>query len=103
MASIDLTSMSKAELQSLQKDVTKAIADFDDRQKRDALAKLEAQAREMGFSLAELTGAKKAKSTNPPKYRNPENAEQTWTGRGRQPGWVKDLLASGKSLDDALI
>jgi DNA-binding protein H-NS/nucleoside phosphorylase len=35
-----------------------------------------------------------------PKYANPENPSQTWTGRGRQPGWVRELLASGKRLED---
>ncbi|NLD54070.1 MAG: H-NS histone family protein [Burkholderiaceae bacterium] len=24
----------------------------------------------------------------------------TWSGRGRRPGWLKDALASGKTLDD---
>ncbi len=24
-----------------------------------------------------------------PKYRNPHNPEQTWTGRGKRPGWLK--------------
>jgi len=37
----------------------------------------------------------------PPKYRGP-NGEQ-WSGRGRQPHWVRDLVASGQRLDDCLI
>ena len=37
-----------------------------------------------------------------PKYRNPANAEQTWTGRGIAPTWVQTLKAEGK-LDAALI
>lgn len=31
---------------------------------------------------------KRGKSTLPPKYRNPSNPEQTWTGRGKPPAWV---------------
>lgn len=38
-----------------------------------------------------------------PKYVNPHNPEQTWTGHGRQPQWVKDHLAAGGSLQDLLI
>ena len=34
------------------------------------------------------------------KYRNPANAAQQWSGRGRQPQWFKDHIASGKSADD---
>ena len=37
------------------------------------------------------------------KYCNPEHPEQTWSGRGRQPRWVRELLATGKSLDDLTI
>ncbi|NNG21652.1 H-NS histone family protein [Telluria aromaticivorans] len=35
------------------------------------------------------------------KYRNPEDPTQQWSGRGRQPAWVKAWVASGKSLEDA--
>jgi DNA-binding protein H-NS len=37
-----------------------------------------------------------------PKYRNPTNPEQTWTGRGVSPTWVQALKAAG-TLDSALI
>lgn len=37
-----------------------------------------------------------------PKYRNPANAEQTWTGRGKPPLWALELKNAG-SLDSALI
>jgi DNA-binding protein H-NS len=37
-----------------------------------------------------------------PKYRNPANPEQTWTGRGVSPTWVQALKAAG-TLDAALI
>lgn len=100
MSNIDLTTMSKAELQKLRKEVDKAIDSFDARAKQDALAVLESKAKELGFSLSELTGSsKKAKSINPPKYRNPSNPDQTWTGRGRQPQWIKDAISAGENLD----
>ncbi len=37
-----------------------------------------------------------------PKYLNPANPEQTWTGRGVSPAWVQALKAAG-TLDAALI
>lgn len=100
---MDLNTLSLKELKKLRKDVDKTIANFKDRQKREALAELEKKAAEMGFSLAELTGAGKIKKVSAPKYRNPADASQTWTGRGRIPQWMKDFEASGKSRDDALI
>lgn len=29
---------------------------------------------------------------NPPKYYNPVNPEQTWTGRGKAPKWFRDCV-----------
>ncbi len=38
-----------------------------------------------------------------PKYRNPKNADQTWTGRGRKPKWVEEHLNKGKKLTSLTI
>ncbi|HKO72028.1 MAG TPA: H-NS histone family protein [Bradyrhizobium sp.] len=38
-----------------------------------------------------------------PKFRNADPPHQTWSGRGRQPHWMRDLLARGKSLEDVRI
>ena len=35
-----------------------------------------------------------------PKYRNPDQPSETWTGRGRQPRWLVAQLRSGKQIDD---
>ncbi len=37
-----------------------------------------------------------------PKYRNPADAMQTWTGRGVAPKWAAELRAAGQ-LDSSLI
>ena len=36
------------------------------------------------------------------KYRDPATGK-TWTGRGREPAWMREALASGKQKDDFLI
>lgn len=103
---IELESLSLKELRQLQKDVEAAIADFKDREKRRALAEVEAFARERGVTpadLAELLGRRGRKSLGAPKYRNPDKPDQTWTGRGRRPEWVNAHLAAGKTLDDLAI
>lgn len=38
-----------------------------------------------------------------PKYQNPKNPSETWSGRGKQPRWLKAQLRAGKKLDDLLI
>jgi len=37
------------------------------------------------------------------KYRNPNNPEETWAGRGKQPRWLAVQLRSRKMLDQFLI
>jgi DNA-binding protein H-NS len=35
-----------------------------------------------------------------PKYRNPENPEETWAGRGLKPRWLAAAIKGGKKLED---
>nr|WP_290428603.1 H-NS histone family protein [Defluviimonas salinarum] len=97
--------MSLKELKALQAQVTKKIDDYEERKKREALAAIKEQAQAMGFSLSELVEVEPVKKRKPaqPKYANPENRSETWTGRGRRPRWVEAALKAGKSLDDLAI
>lgn len=100
----ELEAMSRDELLTLKQDVDRALATHDDRKKAEARAAAEKAARDHGFSLDDLLSAqKKSAKKNPPKYRNPEDPRQTWSGRGRQPGWVKAALDEGRDLDDFAI
>lgn len=105
--SIDLEGLSLKELKKLERDVTTAISSYETRVRAQALAELDAKARELGFSLAELTGAEvRSKATRAPavaKYRNPENASDTWSGRGRKPAWFAAALAAGTDVSDLAI
>ena len=105
MADYILEALSLGELKKMQKDVAKAISTFEDRQKAEARAKVEAFARDLGFSLAELVGTemKTTRAAAPAKYRHPENPALTWSGRGRKPQWFVDALAAGKTARDLAI
>ena len=106
MTHIALTSLSLKELKQLQRDVERSIASYEDRQKSEARAKLEEQARAMGFTLAELLEGVEVKKTRAPaqaKYRHPENPAFTWSGRGRKPHWFVEALAAGKTPEDLTI
>ena len=98
MAGFNLEAMSLKDLRQLQKDLAKAISTYEDRHKAEARAKLEAAAKEMGYTLAELMGVE-VRATRAPavaKYRHPENAALTWSGRGRKPQWFADHISAGK-------
>ena len=47
--------------------------------------------------------AKRSTGKVPPKYRNPANEKETWTGRGRPPRWLAGELAAGRKLEEFLI
>lgn len=103
--SIDLNSLSLKELKDLQGQVNRAIANYEDRKKKQALAELEEKAREMGYSLAELTGGAVSRKRAPAsaKFANPANPAETWSGRGRKPRWFADALAAGKKPEDLAV
>jgi len=106
---LTLSDMSLAELKKLHRDVERAIASFEQRKIAAARVELDVLARELGFSLAELVGgdlvmAKGQRAAAEPKYRNPRNWEETWSGRGRQPRWLTVALTSvGAKLEDFVI
>lgn len=99
---IDLEKLSLKELKQLQKDVETAITEFKDRERRKALEEVEAFARERGLTPADLSDLVSRRTRKPAaaKYANPENPDQTWTGRGRRPRWIEAALGAGKSLED---
>lgn len=102
MADYDLEALSLPELKKMQKDIAKAISTFEARQKAEARTKVEAVAREMGYSLAELVGTDSKPKRTPaaPKYQHPKDPAVTWSGRGRKPKWFVDALASGTPAGD---
>src|SRR3990167_3614893 len=103
--SIDLNNLSLKELKDLQAQVAKAVSSFEDRKKKHALAELEEKARELGFSLAELTGAAVPRNRPPAsaKSENPADASDTGSGRARKPRWFDAALKSGKRPEDMAI
>lgn len=103
---VNINSLSVKELRDLQSQVAKAIASFEDRKKKEALAELEEKARALGYSLAELTGAPivpRKRTPAMPKYANPADTGETWSGRGRKPRWFDAAMKAGKKPEDLAI
>jgi len=123
--SLDLTSLSAKELGSLIRDAQKrktVIA------KRPAVNKVRAQlvklAKKSGYTLEEVIAITKpvrvprasTKAAKPaaasgkrklakvePKYRNPANPVETWSGRGKPPRWLAEYLNKGRNREEFLI
>jgi DNA-binding protein H-NS len=64
-------------------------------------------ARNAGLSEKQLRAIKVDKAPTKGKvqvkYRHPDDPKQQWSGRGRQPAWIKAWVTSGKSLEDAKV
>lgn len=119
---IDVSHLSAKELKALiaqaEKQQTKVLT----RPKAAAMrAKINQYVKDHGYTIEELYGTlsspspeqpskravrkpkKTAGSKVGPKYRNPADPTETWTGRGRQPRWMAALVAQGSSPADFLI
>lgn len=111
----DLKDLSEKDLKAL---ITQAKKQQSALNKRKPVAqirkKLADLAKAEGYTIAELFGgkapaakkaAKKAGTTRKvaPKYRNPANAKETWSGRGKQPRWLAEQVKKGKKPEDFLI
>ena len=89
MRDSQLEKMSLKELTILQIRISQAIAEKRIEERSEVKAKLEELAQASGFSVAELFGGKGGKRGKvAPKYSNPKDPSQTWTGRGRRPLWM---------------
>jgi len=73
-----------------EKEIAEAILDI-----RAKIAEYDITADELGFAGPRTNGARKRPL--PPRYRNPKTGD-TWSGRGRAPGWL-----AGKNRDRFLI
>ena len=100
----NLHELSRKELEKLRKDIDEALSTVSQRERKAALDAAERAAAEHGFSLAELAESaskgRKTKTKNPAKYRNPEDSNQTGSGRGRKPRWINEAEAAGRPLSD---
>ena len=109
MKEIQLEKLTVKELEALEIELQEAIAARKVAEKAEVKEKLAAMAEKSGFTVDELFGkprrnaAGTVKAKVAPKYRNPQNSAETWTGRGRMPLWIKTLTDKGAKRDKFLI
>ena len=103
---MDLSNMSSADLRNLQEQVKRELKQREGQDLAEARKKIFAIAESVGVPLKELVGGAgpgtarggKKTGTVAPRYRNPADESQQWTGRGRQPKWVKEWVDAGKDI-----
>jgi DNA-binding protein H-NS len=105
---LNLEALSPKDLQALIADAQSQMHTARANQIQDVRKKIDTLLHNNGLTLADVyptRGAKGAKkSAVAPKYRNPSNHEQTWSGRGKRPFWfVEALRRRGVTADSLLI
>jgi DNA-binding protein H-NS len=112
VSTTDLEGMTEPELRDLLRSAQAALDRLVAKRARSTLKEAKRMAAEVGFEITFVKTGKPAggKAKLPssrakvlPKYRNPDNPEEVWSGRGRQPKWVQAALAEGQRLEDLAI
>ena len=102
-----LDKMSYAELANMEQRIARVKGEKRDAERAALRQKVTDLAKEHGFDIHDLIGGGgkgRGKGTVAPKYRDPKNPENTWTGRGRMPRWMTAATKGGKGKkEDFLI
>lgn len=105
---VDLKNLNHTQLNDL---ITKAQIRQDELRK-EKVSKLREKVNNMikaeGYTFEDIFGSPRGKTKRAgtpvaPKYRNPANPAQTWSGRGKRPHWFNDALKAGKKEKDLAI
>lgn len=81
------------------------IAQTQNAERAEVVARVKRLMDEHGLTLADLSAGREGKgrktktSTVAPKFRNKATGD-TWSGRGLQPKWLKAAIDGGAKLDD---
>lgn len=102
---MDLQALSFVELKDLLAQVQAEIGQREKAEKAEAKSKILELAKAHGLSLDDLFKQAESKAKKPveAKYRHPADASLTWSGRGRKPLWVQEVLDQGKTLEELAI
>lgn len=102
---MNIDGLSVKELQNLVKKASDTIQVRAEQEKSAIKQRLQDEAKKAGYTIEELFGGKSSKrrAKVAPKYRDPSDASNTWTGRGRMPKWLQAKVEAGENKDKFLI
>ena len=102
----EYNNLSETELQAVIDKAEKALKDKQSKKRKDVIAQIKELAASIGVTVdiqdAEKKSVKKGKKVAA-KYLNPDDASQTWTGRGVAPKWMQALIEAGRDKSEFLI
>lgn len=98
---IDLDSLNVDELRAITENAQQLIEQKQHQRLHEAYIQFEQIAENANSTIEDIlkAGESLEKKRNI-KYRNTENSEETWTGRGRKPTWLVEALEAGHDIED---
>src|SRR5882757_4734793 len=109
---LNLDAMSIDEMWQLHEEISRILSVRLTSEKRELEKRLAQLRREKEMRQSEppdapsLNGAPRERRKYPrvfPKYRNPNEPSETWSGRGKQPRWLTAALKTGHKLEEFMI
>lgn len=103
----NLHDLSETELHDVIENAQRALRNRQESRRKEVYAEIRRLATSVGvhvdISESEKAGKPLRTGKVAAKYRNPANPEQTWTGRGMKPVWLRSLLEQGRGIEEFLI
>jgi DNA-binding protein H-NS len=99
-----LDNMSYAQLAQMQARIERLKIEKQNAERAELRERIVAMVKEAGFELQDIFGkGRKGKGSVVVKYRDPQNPENTWTGRGRMPRWMVAATKGGKAKKEEFL
>jgi DNA-binding protein H-NS len=93
-----LDTMSYSELSQMEARIERLKVEKRNAERDELRQRIVGMVKEAGFEVSDLFGkGYKSKGSVSVKYRDPQNPENTWTGRGRMPRWMAAATKGGKA------
>jgi DNA-binding protein H-NS len=99
LTTAEIHKLTLKEINSLEAKLAEAKTEAKERAKADVRDKITALLDASGLTIQDVFNLK-TKRKLPPKYINPDDRLQSWTGRGPRPRWLAAQIKAGKSLED---
>lgn len=92
-----LDNLSAADLKKLAERVAAKTKEVEQRERQQAVEQIMQIAANIGMPLSEILTYRAPGAAV--MYRNPDNPQETWGGKGARPKWVKAYIAAGNNMD----
>ena len=95
--------LSESDLEDVIAKAGKELQARKEQKRKEVLSEIKQLAASIGV-LVEISESGKRSSRKgqkvPPKYQNPANPAQQWSGRGMKPTWLRELVEQGQTLEE---